>query len=386
MKGLSFGVIGIFLTGLILVWLPATANAQTEQINAASPAIGQKLVREGDFAVKLETALGVGTSKDEAEAESRLTDVGISPRNGWIADYPVTPDIIDELYKSVHDAAEANTISMSVEMALQRMDGIMAETGLGVNTGSRGSSNTPISGTTNYPNATEINNYYYNEGPPVVTYYTPPPDYYYLYGWVPYPFWWGGFWFSGFFILNDFHQVVVVDHFRRRFISNHFTDVRNHRVTRIDPVARFDGRSLRSGGVSNSSGFTSTNIPRRDRAITNTSRTPAPPAIRNTTPARSTTPAFIGNGNRRVTPAIRSERSFNTPAVSGTTVSMPNRGNDGGRPFTPTFRSGGSSTRDNSMLGTSGRSSVIFSTPSRGSAPFSSGFTRGGGFGGRGRR
>src|SRR5689334_11944578 len=125
MRWLKFGVICIFVTGMILMWLPAKPNAQAAEVNTGPPAIAQKLFREGDFAVKLETALAVGTSKDEAEAESLLTEAGIVPRNGWIADYPVTPDIINELYKSVHDAAEANSISMNVEMAIQKFNGVL---------------------------------------------------------------------------------------------------------------------------------------------------------------------------------------------------------------------------------------------------------------------
>ena len=51
---------------------------------------------------------------------------------------------------------------------------------------------------------TVIDNYYSDEGPPVVTYYAPPPDYAYLYAWDPFPFWCGGFWFPGYYVLNDF--------------------------------------------------------------------------------------------------------------------------------------------------------------------------------------
>ena len=38
----------------------------------------------------------------------------------------------------------------------------------------------------------------------VVTYYAPPGIMTYIYDWVPYPFWWDGFYFGGFFILSDF--------------------------------------------------------------------------------------------------------------------------------------------------------------------------------------
>jgi hypothetical protein len=92
------------------------------------------LVREGDFAVRLEAALSVGTSRDETEAENQLTQAGIMPKNGWIADYPVTPDIIDELYEAVGDAAASSRISMNVDVALQRMRDAVSQVGLSVET------------------------------------------------------------------------------------------------------------------------------------------------------------------------------------------------------------------------------------------------------------
>jgi len=58
------------------------------------PPISQTLVREGDFAVKLAESLKMGKPQGEAEAESMLASAGVAPKNGWIADYPLTPDII----------------------------------------------------------------------------------------------------------------------------------------------------------------------------------------------------------------------------------------------------------------------------------------------------
>ena len=54
--------------------------------SAGPPPIGQQLVREGTFAVKLALALGMGKTEGEVEAESRLVEAGITPRNGGIAD------------------------------------------------------------------------------------------------------------------------------------------------------------------------------------------------------------------------------------------------------------------------------------------------------------
>ena len=76
-----------------------------------------------------------------------------------------------------------------------------------------------------------------SRGPPVVTYYPPPPDYGYLYSWVPYSFWCSGFWFPGFFVLNDFHRFVHV-HGRREVISNHIHEPKTRRVFSVDPRTR----------------------------------------------------------------------------------------------------------------------------------------------------
>ena len=87
----------LFIAGLFLLMLPAVTQAQS----GGPPPIEQQLVREGEFAVRLASTLGVSAAADEVEAESRLGEVGITPRNGWIADYPVTPDIVGELQKAV---------------------------------------------------------------------------------------------------------------------------------------------------------------------------------------------------------------------------------------------------------------------------------------------
>jgi hypothetical protein len=153
------------------------------------PPVAQTVVREGDFAVSLAEALGVGNARSEAEAESDLAALGIMPPNGWIADY-----------------------------------GSYSDPGV-------------------------ISNYYYNQGPPVVTYYTPPWDYHHIYHWVPHPFWWGPTFFSGFFILSDFHtfrDVVVVKKHGHKFkthkrVTNHFFDKKRHTFGRVDPRHRLKG-------------------------------------------------------------------------------------------------------------------------------------------------
>ena len=230
----------IFILGVLLM-IPAAAIAQSEQTTTtAYPPIAQPLAREGDFAVDLAQALKLGTAMNETEAESTLSSVGISPRNGWIADYPVTPDIIDELQASTSVAAASGKLVGGKDAAMAAFQGVIN----GYNMSER-----PAEGqlpgetpSTNYPEPTDLENYYSTEGPPVVTYYSPPPDYAYLYTWVPYPFWWSDFWFPGFFVLVDFDvRVHGHEHGHGGFISNHFRDPRTGGMSRIDPTNRVRG-------------------------------------------------------------------------------------------------------------------------------------------------
>ncbi len=243
--------VATFIGGLFLLLVPVIAAAEYQKAPQDSPPIEQPLVREGAFAQQLASALGLGNAGTEAEAESMLGEKGILPRNGWIADYPATPDIIGELRQSVSDAADAGKLSINRPEALKRFDGVTAEAALNirpqdedaiVSSGAEGE----------YAVApTDLNNYYYDVGPPVVTYYTPPADFFYLYSWVPYPFWCNNFWFGGFFILNDFHRNAFDGHHHHqhhgKFVSNHFHG--SNGFTRIDPVARFNGQSNVAAGV-----------------------------------------------------------------------------------------------------------------------------------------
>ena len=82
------------------------------------------------------------------------------PRNGWIADYPVTPDIIGELQKSVGDAADAKKIDLGRDEALKRLDNVSAGFSLGVKPHTVVTTyETLPEETEKYPNPTVINNY-----------------------------------------------------------------------------------------------------------------------------------------------------------------------------------------------------------------------------------
>ena len=271
----------IAIAACLLLWPPhAAVNAQ--QTLEQKPPIEQVLVREGDYAVDLVEALSLGVARDETEAESTLTALGIAPRNGWIADYPMTPDVTLEVENAARIAASSEKLTMDEGAAEQAVEMLSAKLGFPVT--AAGSVQTQTWSTQNdgayaepsaysypaaypdssaysnpavYPDPTVINNYYYETGPPVVTYYTPPWDYSYLYSWVPFPFWCGGFFYGGYYMLNDFDRGVTVHrHFNRdnvyvnRFmnkeVTNHVAGNRPGQFARVDPIARGNGNSWRT--------------------------------------------------------------------------------------------------------------------------------------------
>jgi len=273
MKGNPFKYIIMAAISAILLIMPSVIPAEVEQLSTGPPPVEQQLIREGELAIKLVFALGLGVSDDEAEAESRLAEYGIVPRSGWIADYPVTPDISGELRNAVSDAADAGRLSMGRAEAMRVFDDVLAGLGLPLApyTGTAYDSPPPTS-ETYYQDPDVINDYYDTIGPPVVTYYTPPPSYYYLYAWVPYPFWATGFLFPGFFVLHDFHRTVYVHH-RKAFVTNHFRDARTHRIHRVDPVARFRGDSFVGRRGHGSRAFSSDRVWSSDRRFSDGQRT-----------------------------------------------------------------------------------------------------------------
>ena len=245
----------------------------TGQNGVNTPSLEQTLVPEGVFAMKLAEVLKLGIAPDDAKAESLLSDVGIEPKSGWITDYPVTPAVIGEIETGITTAADQGKLAMGKDQALKALGEVKTQLGLEVSPGTSPpqgspptSGNTTIyaytdsNGVVHYtdqydsvpseyranariirqgsphepsggaeppgpqyvvnPNPEVVNNYYYEEGPPVVTYYLPPDPYYYLYSWVPYPFWSTGFYFPGFYILNDFHRRVFF-HRHPYFVSHH---------------------------------------------------------------------------------------------------------------------------------------------------------------------
>jgi hypothetical protein len=243
-------IAGLFLlpiTGFSAPMGTAATVVPAEQNTTAvePPPVAQSLVREGNFAVKLAVVLDVGTPQSETSAESMLASIGIAPNNGWITDYPVTPAIIEQLQNSIQAAVNSGKLAMPMDIAMEALQTVSDDFGLNIGIAGASSDQTagePTPGSNVYTSPTVVNNYYYDYGPPIITYYSPPPAYFYLYAWVPSPFWCAGFYFPGFFILNDFDTDIVVHH-RSEICTNHVFDPRTHRFLLIDPV---NGRHYRS--------------------------------------------------------------------------------------------------------------------------------------------
>ena len=427
----------------------------TDQMSANNPPVGQPLIPEGVFAVQLVEALRMGQTQDEAQAENMLSAVGIEPKNGWIAGYPVTPPIIGEIEKGVAGAADAGKLSVGKEQATKALGDLKVKLGLnvmsqappGVRPGgppafniiykyrdkdgiihftnqydsipgeyrdqaeviretaspqayggpTPGGVDAPMYDYAANPGPEVINNYYYSEGPPVVTYYAPPDPYYYLYAWVPYPFWCSGFYFRGFFILNDFHRRVFF-HGHPFFVSNHVVHGANHRVSVVDPVSRRLRGSMGPDRFTSPHVFNSHAAQSSARTILGLSQsrmgsapfsagartTNAAPSTSmgslqrpgNMNPGTSNAPVGLPPGSSFVPSRVIQTRTFSPPAFSGRTFSSASP-----RVFSPSaFLQG----RSFSAPSYSGRSAISGGGSFGGFHGGGGGFRSGGGGGSRG--
>ncbi|HYA85507.1 MAG TPA: hypothetical protein VEI57_00365 [Nitrospirota bacterium] len=316
----------------ILISIPRVVSAQAEQTAGVNAPIAQPLVREGDFAADLAEALKLGTAMSETEAESKLSSIGISPQNGWIADYPVTPDVIGELQTSINAAADSGKLSLGKDAAMSAFQDVVTRNKMAVKTALP-----PFPNETpglNYPEPTGLNDYYTTEGPPVVTYYAPPPDYAYLYTWVPYPFWWSDFWYPGFFVLVDFAvRVHGHGHLHRHgeFISNHYHDPRTGKMVRVDPTNRSRGGTFTETGDMRRA---SPSVQKGAQAILNKTEAYGPNrgyGVVSKPSAETRSSAFERSANTRFERAA-SDRGFRSRTNAGH-IPAPARGSAGGGGF-----------------------------------------------------
>ena len=106
---------------------PLMVSPPPEQNRLGPPPIERGLVREGDFAIRLAETLKIGEVRSEAEGENMLASIGIIPRNGWIADYPLTPDIIGDLEKAIGRAADSGKIAMNKDEAIKAFQNLIMD-------------------------------------------------------------------------------------------------------------------------------------------------------------------------------------------------------------------------------------------------------------------
>ena len=282
----------VILVAAGLVLAPYTASVNAQSSTSLRPPIEQPLVSEGEFAVELATSLNLTSSQDEAAAESSLAAINIAPRNGWISDYPMTPDIIGEVRESTARSASAGSLSIPEADAAHIVDNVSIAMNLPVKVAAQKYTYTEESGSSSeyqsssaappspppevseYVEPADVEEYYDEYGPPIVSYYPPPSEYGYLYAWVPWPFWWGGFGFGGYFMLNDFDRI---DHNHR--LSNHVSNA-NGTVSRVNAVTRATGTGIRNSSTlagasrsTQSSRLSSTNAQAGARALMNHAQT-----------------------------------------------------------------------------------------------------------------
>ena len=220
-----------------IVILLVVAGPLSKVFAAAPPPVEQSLVREGDLALKLAAKLTLGTPTREAEAEKLLTRVGIAPANGWIADYPVTPDIVADLASDVRTAAASGKLPVNEAQAMRAFDATVSEFGLAITPAPHQEEvvSSPPPDRSLYANPSVVNNYYYDNGPPVITYYPPPADYLYLYAWVPFSFFSFGFWFPGYYCLYDFYRPVYWGPYGCAVVTNYCYDRYHHCYVDVHP-------------------------------------------------------------------------------------------------------------------------------------------------------
>ncbi len=239
-------LISLTIMSIILMFgaaaVPAGPEPNPELTSAAPP-----LLRSGDFAISLAEALGLGAVNDEVEAQSLLASRGIAPRSGWFSNYPVTPLVMGELRESVINSSESGRLAVTRNDALAAFDSLAMDLGLAVDpSGGQAYAEAPPPGSEPPPAEAPyggppppFDNSYYGGEPPILAYYPPPPAYLGYYDWVPYPFFYTGIPFSGFFILHDFHRVHRHHHFHHKHHRKHYAyDGRSGR--RLISNQRFD--------------------------------------------------------------------------------------------------------------------------------------------------
>ncbi len=205
-------VMGPAIPMLFLLMLSCAVPAHIGHFDYVGPPpipIEAPLVREGDYAVRLARALELGAG-NEAEAQMRLSEMGVGPWSGWISNYPVTPAVLNEIKDSLIRAFASGRFDIAAgNELLGAMRYVNIQFGIDI---TPAPGDIPPMGWMSvrwYVTPGLISDYYSQSGPPVVTFYSPPDNFSGLYDRVSMPFWYSGYWFSGFYILHDYQRAIA---------------------------------------------------------------------------------------------------------------------------------------------------------------------------------
>lgn len=195
---------------LAAMLLPAVLRAAEGTVDPEQERlIAPLVIEQSEFALHLANALGIRVpdNDDPMRAARALAALGIAPRIGWEPEAAVTPQTIAELRAAVATAASAGRLRLDPPDAVDAFEQIVAQLGL------------PLPEPPHYaqdevkrhegtcdPGAYDY--YYGGAGVPPYTYCPPPPAYLPMYAWVPSPFYWDGYLFTGFYTLRYPYVIV----------------------------------------------------------------------------------------------------------------------------------------------------------------------------------
>jgi len=202
-------------------FLPLPVEGQNEPAYVPEQIIAPSVVRQGDLALRLAQALALPNAEDEEEAIDALVTVGIVPTGGWMADYPMTPQLVTTLRDTV--MAAAGRLGIGSDTAMNIFTQLIADYGLPLPadmSASYAGGGFPPTTYGPYCDGTALEYYYGNFGAPVYSYCPPPPAYLYLYSWVPGDFLLQRQAFTGFFVLKHFDRIP--HHTRHERRRDHF--------------------------------------------------------------------------------------------------------------------------------------------------------------------
>ncbi len=110
---------------LVLFLLPA-GSAGEGIPNGQSFKASPRYVTEGEFAVQLANAFGLGETDNPEVAQALLVSAGVEPWKGWISDRKMTRVLVAQIERSVSAAVDSRLLLMGKKEALEMVEEIAA--------------------------------------------------------------------------------------------------------------------------------------------------------------------------------------------------------------------------------------------------------------------